>query len=164
MAEPLLRGPWVIGLTLLFALVLALVPLPAGSPEALNFLRPDWVGLALIYWAIAVPERFGVLAAFCLGLVTDLVLSSAFGFHSLGYVILAALAASTYQQVRMLEIWQQATLVTVGLLIVVLIQYAALTVILERQLSLLMFLKPLSSGLMWPWVFLLLRLCRRRYL
>ncbi len=64
----------------------------------------------------------------------------------------------------MLEIWQQATLVTVGLLIVVLIQYAALTVILERQLSLLMFLKPLSSGLMWPWVFLLLRLCRRRYL
>lgn len=164
MAEPLLRVPLIIGFTLLIAMALALVPLPAGSPEALNFLRPDWVGLTLIYWAIAVPERFGVLTAFFLGLVTDLVLGTAFGYHSLGYVILAALSASTYQQVRMLEIWQQATLVIVSLFIVALIQYAALTVILERQLSLSMFLKPLSSGLMWPWVFLLLRLCRRRYL
>lgn len=164
MAEPILRGPLIIVLTLLLAIVLALVPLPAGSPEGLKFLRPDWVGLGLIYWAIAVPERVGVLTAFALGLVTDLVLSTGFGYHSLGFVILAALAASSYQQVRMLEIWQQAMLVIFALFLVTTAQYAVLTLIMERQLSLLVFLKPLSSGLMWPWVFLLLRLCRRRYL
>ena len=107
MADPFVKGRWIIFVSLLLAMALVLVPLPASAPFELNYLRPDWIALVLIYWILAVPEKVGVPAAFLLSLITDLVVGTPFGFHGLSFVILAALAKSSYQQVRMLEIWQQ---------------------------------------------------------
>ena len=87
-----------------------------------------------------------------------------FGFHGLSFVILAALAKSSYQQVRMLEIWQQSILIAMALMIVSGIQLLMMTLMLDRSSNLLQFMKPITSGLFWPWVFLVLRFCRRRYL
>ncbi len=164
MAEPFVRGRWIIFASLLVAMTLVLVPLPASAPFELNYLRPDWIALVLIYWTLALPEKVGVPSAFCLSLVTDLVVGTPFGFHGLSFVVLAALAKGSYQQVRMLEIWQQSILIAIALMMVSGIQLLMMTLMLDRSSNLLQFLKPITSALIWPWVFLFLRFCRRRYL
>ncbi|MDA7717768.1 rod shape-determining protein MreD [Pseudomonadales bacterium] len=164
MADPFVKGRWIIFVSLLLAMALVLVPLPASAPFELNYLRPDWIALVLIYWILAVPEKVGVPAAFLLSLITDLVVGTPFGFHGLSFVILAALAKSSYQQVRMLEIWQQSILIAMALMIVSGIQLLMMTLMLDRSSNLLQFMKPITSALFWPWVFLMLRFCRRRYL
>ncbi len=164
MADPLVKGRWIIFMSLLLAMALVLVPLPTSAPFELNYLRPDWIALVLIYWILAVPEKVGVPAAFFLSLITDLVVGTPFGFHGLSFVILAALAKSSYQQVRMLEIWQQSILIAMALMIVSGIQLLMMTLMLDRSSNLLQFMKPITSALFWPWVFLVLRFCRRRYL
>lgn len=50
--------------SLLFALGLAVVPLPASIVA----FRPDWVALILIYWSLIAPRRYGLLTAFWMGL------------------------------------------------------------------------------------------------
>jgi len=164
MADPFVKGHWIIVASLLMAMVLVLIPLPATAPFELNYLRPDWIALVLIYWVLAMPEKVGVPSAFCLSLMTDLVVGTPFGFHGLSFVILAALAKGSYQQVRMLEIWQQSILIAVALMIVSGIQLLMTTLMIDRSSNLLQFMKPITSALFWPWVFLFLRFCRRRYL
>ena len=51
------QGSGVIVATFLVALLLTVVPLPDWLRPA----RPDWVGLVLIYWCLALPERVGVI-------------------------------------------------------------------------------------------------------
>ena len=163
MADLFVKGRWVIFASLAFAMLLVLVPLPASAPFELNYLRPDWVALVLIYWVLAVPEKVGVPSAFFLSLITDLVVGTPFGFHGLSFVILAFLVKSSYQQMRMLEIWQLSILIAMALMIVSGIQLLMMTLMLDRSSNLLQFMKPITSAPFWPWVFLLLRICRRRY-
>jgi rod shape-determining protein MreD len=59
------HGGSVIALTFLLALLLTIIPLP----EWLRYLRPDWVGLVLIYWCLALPERVGVSTGWLMGLL-----------------------------------------------------------------------------------------------
>ena len=62
------HGGWVILLSFAVALLLAVFPLPLW----LGWARPEFVALALIYWVIALPQRVGMVAAFGLGLVLDI--------------------------------------------------------------------------------------------
>jgi rod shape-determining protein MreD len=105
----------------------------------------------------------GVVAAFWIGLVADIVFGAPFGFHGLNYALLAALVLSSYQQLRMLEIWQQALLILFALELLTVLQLVVVGVIDDRDQSWLILLRPLTSALVWPWVFLLLRAYRRRY-
>ena len=59
------RNGWVLPVSLLLALLLGLVPLPA----ILQPLRPYWLALVLAYWVLEEPEKIGLGAAFLLGLV-----------------------------------------------------------------------------------------------
>ena len=57
----------VIVLTIVFAMLLMMLPLP----DALRFFRPEWVLITLIYWAMAVPRLVGVGFAWVVGLFMD---------------------------------------------------------------------------------------------
>jgi len=163
MAEARFQGLGFILITVVLGLVLGLIPLPTSVPAELNYLRPDWLGLILAYWLLATPEQMSVVAAFWIGLVADIVFGAPFGFHGLNYVLLAALVLSSYQQLRMLEIWQQALLILFALELLTVLQLVMVGVIDDRDQSWLILLRPLTSALVWPWVFLLLRAYRRRY-
>ena len=58
-------GIIIIGLTILVALVLTLIPLPGWASS----FRPEWLVLVLIYWAMALPERMGVTIGWLAGLM-----------------------------------------------------------------------------------------------
>ena len=70
------HGGSVIVFTFIVALVLTIVPLPDGLAQV----RPDWVGLVLIYWCLALPDRVSVGYGFMLGLLTDVLTGTLLGF------------------------------------------------------------------------------------
>ncbi|HEX7081764.1 MAG TPA: rod shape-determining protein MreD [Gammaproteobacteria bacterium] len=70
------------GLTLFLALLLTALPLP---PSAAAF-KPDWIPVTLIYWSLASPPAFGLLAAFVIGLGLDALTGALLGQHALALV------------------------------------------------------------------------------
>ena len=64
--------------SLIVAMMLALMPLPGG----MSVFRPDWVALMMILWAMTVPRAYGVGVAWVIGLVLDVAQGSLLGQHA----------------------------------------------------------------------------------
>ena len=155
---------WIVILaTCFFSLILMVLPAFQGFPAYLYFFRPEWLALTLSYWVLAAPEKVGLIAAFLLGFVADLATGSHFGEHGLLYLILVSFFTATYSQVRVLPIWQQAIILAFAMLIGSILQYLFLSLASGSLANSMMFLKAFASALMWPWVFLFLRMIRRRF-
>ncbi len=163
MAEEYANGVWIIALTFLLALVLMIVPMPEGVPIELGYLRPEWVVLVLIYWVIALPHRVGIIVAWTVGIVTDVLLGSLLGLHAIGLMVVAYIAMNVYQRLRMFSIWQQSIIIfaTVGLHQLITFWIESLAGLRDWNLWYLM--SAVMSALFWPWIFLALRFLRRRF-
>ncbi len=162
-ADTRLSGFWVIGLTFVVAMALAIVSMPAFVPIELGYLRPEWVTLVLIYWVIALPHRVGIIAAWIVGLVMDVLLASLLGQHAIAFVLVAYVAYSLYQRLRMFTVWQQSLVILaiVGLNQVINFWIENIAGVAEWTLWYL--LPSIVSALVWPWVFMLLRSMRRTF-
>ncbi len=153
------RGSLVIVATFVVALLLTILPLP----EWLVLFRPEWVALILIYWCMALPQRVGIISGLVLGLLLDTLQGAVLGQHSLALVVTAYLTNRVHQQVRVYPMWQQA-LSIMGLLLLyqlLLLWVNGITGI-KNQLW-LYWLPTLSSTLLWPWLYLILRDIRRHF-
>ena len=151
---------WVIFLSLFMAYLLAIVPLPEW---AMNY-RPEWVPIVLIYWVIALPYRVGIGSAFVAGLVLDVLEGSTLGVNALALVVVAYVALSLHQRMRMFSALQQSGLVLalVGLNLMLCNWLQILTG--QSVPSNLMFLMAaLTSAVIWPSLFQLLRQIRRSF-
>jgi rod shape-determining protein MreD len=150
---------YVILLTFLAAYVLAVLPLPPW----LQWGRPDWVALTLIYWCIALPQRVGIATGLVLGLGIDVLEGSALGQNAFALVVVALLSLILYQRLRVYSLWQQAgvvfILVGINELICQWLQNIEGVSILPR----LFLLPAFSSALLWPVVLHTLRGLRRYY-
>ena len=139
---------WLICLTLFFGLVLSVVQLP----PMLMWARPAWLVLLTIYWVVVVPHRFGVTAAWCLGILFDVLQANVLGQHALALSLVAFLSFILHLRLRVLPVWQQ--LITVFVLTG--IYQLALRVIqgLTGDVTdkLLYWLPSISSALCWPLV------------
>lgn len=159
MANPDGHGYGVIILTFVVAYVLAVVPLPPW----LQWGRPEWVALTLIYWTIALPHRVGIATALVLGVGLDVLKGSVIGQNAFALVIVALLALILYQRLRVYSLWQQAgvvfILVGINLLICQWVQNLEGPSLLPR----LFLLPALTSALLWPVVLHTLRGLRRYY-
>ena len=85
------QGPhayWVILSSFFVALVLAVLPLP----DWLQWGRPEWTALALIYWVIALPHRVGLVTALLLGVAVDALEGATLGQNALALTAVAALS------------------------------------------------------------------------
>lgn len=151
-------GGWVIVLSFIVAFLLMAMPLPDW---ALHW-RPIWVALVLIYWCMAVPERVGVGVGWVLGLLMDVMQGTLLGQHALGMALIAFLAVQTHQRVRVFPVWQQAMLVCLMLAVyLVLLHWIRGMMGLPSQ-GWNHWLPALTSMLLWPWLFVILRDLRRR--
>jgi rod shape-determining protein MreD len=156
-------GIFVIALSILLAMVLAIVPMPYFVPAELGYLRPDWVALVMTYWIIALPHRVGIMTAWFIGFIMDILLGSLLGQHALAFVVIAYVAASLYQRLRMFSVWQQALVVFAILGINELINFWAESIAGLTKWSTWHLLPALTGALLWPWIFLMLRSLRRRF-
>ena len=153
------HGSGVILLTFIAALVLTVIPLPDWA----RYLRPDWVGLVLIYWCMALPERVGVTTGWFMGLLVDLLTGTVLGQHALSLTVVAYLTLKFHQRLRLFPVTQQALTV---LVLLILHQLLALWVsrIIGRPSAPWFFWMPSVLGmLIWPLVYSTLRAIRRGF-
>lgn len=87
-----------------FILVLALSVVPL--PGAVAAFRPDWVPLVMIYWALVMPERFGLLTALWLGLALDTLSGALLGQHAIAMLVVVYLSMRFHLRIRVFPIWQ----------------------------------------------------------
>ena len=141
------------------AFVLTLLPMAEWAAPW----RPPWVALVLLYWCFAAPERCGVLVGWGSGLLLDALVGTLLGQNALALGVVAWFARRSYRRVRLFPLWQQA-LTVFGVMAVhqvVVSLVAGVRGLPVEALSL--FSVPVAGAVVWPWVFLLLRLVRRRY-
>ena len=153
------HGGGVIVVTFAVALLLTIVPLP----EWARYARPDWVGLVLIYWCLALPDRVGVITGWFAGLLVDLITGTILGQHALSLTIVAYLTQRLHLRIRLFPILQQAFTV---MILLILHQLLALWIsrIIGRPGAPWYFWAPSLLGmLLWPPVYILLRNVRYRF-
>lgn len=153
------QGYFIIVLTFLAAYVLAVLPF---SPW-LQWARPEWVALALIYWTIALPHRVGLTTALVLGVGLDVLEGAVFGQNTFSLAVVAILALTLYQRLRVYSLWQQCAVVFVLVGINQLICHWVQNLEGVGTGSLLFLLPALTSALLWPVVLAFLRGLRREY-
>ena len=153
------RGGIIIVTTFFVALLLTILPLP----EWMVWFRPEWVALTVIYWCMALPQRVGVLSGWGLGLLLDALKGAVLGQHALALAIIAFLTHKVHQQVRIYPMWQQALSVMGLLLLYQLLVMWVNGIIGVKSQAGLYWLPTLSSTLLWPWLYLILRDLRRHF-
>ena len=157
------NGLFVIAVTILLGMILAVMPVPQFVPPELGYLRPDWVAMVLIYWVIALPHRVGIITAWVVGLIMDVLLGSLVGQHALSFVVVAYISANLYQRLRMFSVWQQALIVFAILGLNQLINFWVESIAGLSEWSMWFLLPSIAGALLWPWVFLMLRFLRRKF-
>jgi len=98
------RNAWVLPVSIVVALLLGLVPLPA----VLQPIRPYWLALVLAYWVLEEPEKIGLGAAFLLGVVADLVFGGLLGEQAMRLAIFAFILDRFRARLRFFPLSQQA--------------------------------------------------------
>ena len=159
MAERGQHSYWVILLSFLVAVILALVPLPAWSQWA----RPEWLALVLVYWTIALPHRVGIFTGLILGVMMDVLEGAVLGQNAFALAVVASVALILYQRMRVTNLWQQAAMVFLLVGINQLIcQWIQNLQGVAAQTPLFL-LPAFTSALLWPVILHVLRGLRRHY-
>lgn len=150
----------IITLTFLIALVLTIMPMP----DWFKYLRPEWMLMVMLYWSMALPEKMGIFIAFCCGLILDVGLSNYLGQRSIAFIICIFIMGKLYQSVRVLpEIQQIITMFFFFMLykLILLWMYGMTNQAPDNIYY--FFLSAVTSAILWPWLFILLREVRRKF-
>lgn len=152
------NGAWFIVLTIVLGGLLGIVPLP----EWLEIWRPEWIALVLVYWVIALPHRIGLFTAWIVGFFVDVLEGSLLGLNAIALTLVAYVALSLYQRLRMFTPLQQCTTILMLIGVYQLLIFWVLTATGQNTAPNLLFVvSAVSSALIWPLVFVLLRYGRR---
>jgi rod shape-determining protein MreD len=92
-----------ITITVILALIIAIVPLP----EPINAARPDLLLLLVIYWSLSAPRIAGLVFAWLCGLAIDLLKGMVLGQHALAFLLVAYITHKFQLRMRIFPIWQQ---------------------------------------------------------
>ena len=153
------RHSLLIAISIFFALVMALMPLPISFEPY----RPDWVLMVLMYWSLAVPHRLNIGTAWVVGLLMDLASGSPLGMNSLTYSVCIFITASNFQKIRNFSLWQQSILIALFLTLYHLMQFWLNHFLMGVYFSPHYMWPVLTGMLCWWWIFLILRKYRRHF-
>jgi rod shape-determining protein MreD len=153
------RGGLVIFVTLTIGVLLTIMPIPEWARPY----RPSWYILVLIYWVMALPQRVGVGHAWLLGIAMDVVTGTLLGQHSIGLSIVAFVVHQIHLRLRLFPLWQQSLMILPLLLLERGIGFWGMGVTHQPLPYLDYWLAPFVAILFWPWLYILLRDVRRRF-
>lgn len=117
MARPLRVWPAVI--TFVTAIAIEIMPLP----DVFQPFRPPLPAMALIYWTMMWPERFGLLTAFALGIVLDILHGQLLGQNALALCVVTYITVRFHLQIRIFPLWQMTMTVLALLTLAAALQF-----------------------------------------
>lgn len=143
-------------LTLSVAMIMRIMHIMPSMAE----FNPDWIALVLIYWCIALPERFGVFTAFTVGLFTDVLTSHLLGQNALIYALFSYFSIRQHRRLRQFPLPQQCLFVLFCLSCGQILVFGMQSMQAANHLPLSSWYPVLTGTLAWPLVFLVLRAVR----
>ncbi|MFK7912962.1 MAG: rod shape-determining protein MreD [Pseudomonadales bacterium] len=156
------KGGWLIFLTIVVAMLLAIVHLPESWPQWLGWLRPAWVPMVLFYWVLAVPHRVGLISAWIIGLFLDVLQGEPLGLNGVLLASITFIGWRFYERLRMYAGLQHSLLVLVLVFGIELARRLINLAMHGEPVGWQFLLVPLVSALVWPFLDLLLGSFRRR--
>jgi len=153
------HGGLIIVLSFLAAMLLTAMPLPDWAGNW----RPAWVAMVLFYWCMALPNRIGIGVGWTMGLLLDVMQGTLLGQNALGLAIIAYFVIKSHQRIRMFPLIQQAFFVSFMVLIYLLLSLWVRGIMGIPPESWTYWMPALTSMILWPWFFIILRDIRRRY-
>ncbi len=151
-------GPAWAALTLMLAMFLAILPMPAGFED----FRPQWLALTIIFWCLTLPERIGVFWAFWSGLILDVVSGSLLGQNALSLSVVAYLTVILRPRARLFPLPQQSLFVWVLLLVERLLALWVVGASGQPMPTLAYWLPTFVGLLLWPWLSIMRNRVERR--
>ena len=140
-------GAWRrVAITAALALLAAVWPLPEWG----NSLRPEFVAMVVIYWVVVAPFRIGMVFAWSLGLLLDILQGAVLGQHALALTVLAYLCFLFHRRLAMLSPFGQALSVVLLILVYRLIGYWVHNATGGSHYSLQLLLPAATTALAWP--------------
>ena len=127
---------FILAFIFIVAFVLEIMP----WPNDFQGYRPTWVVLVLLYWALALPDKVSVGTAFVVGIIWDLVVGSILGIHAL----------------------VQSLLVMLYVILIRFMIFFIEMVLNNAEFNNQQIVGAIISGILWPWVFLLMRQVRHQ--
>lgn len=106
MSRRVLHHGWLVAVSLLLAAALSLMVFP----DWIGFARPALVLMVVCHWALMPTRQFGLITAWCIGLLLDVLYGSALGQHALALLLCTFLVIKLSEFVRSYRVWQQALL------------------------------------------------------
>lgn len=152
-----LRGGWVVLMSLLVAMLLAVFHLPESWPDWLGWWRPSWMLLVLFFWVMELPERIGLVASWVLGVLVDALLSQPLGLNGFLFAATTYIAWRFFERLRMYSIVQQCGVIFLTILAAEIARSLVMDLDRNYALSWTVLFIALASALIWPllYVFLL---------
>lgn len=145
--------------TFIVAFILTLLPMPDWTV----WLRPAWVLMVLIYWLTVMPYRVNLGTAWIVGLCLDVLHGTLLGEHALALTLVGYLAVRIYSRFRMYPLLQQGLFILLFVLLYQSILFCVQGFVGQLPRSWLYWSNALTSMLLWPWVFVIMDDCRRRF-
>lgn len=125
-----------------------------------DVLNPDWILLVVVYWTMALPERFGVFSGWMVGLLTDVLTGRMLGQYALIYAVIAYFSVKEHRRLRQFPILHQCVFVFYFLLFAKLVVFGLESLKAGNRLGLEFWSSAFTGILAWPPVFWLLRYIR----
>jgi len=93
-----------LGISILLALFIAVYPLSSTYTG----LRPEFLCLVIIYWVTNTPQHVGVVYAWGLGILLDILEGVTWGAHGMAFAIVAYICLVSYQRIKNYSVWHQS--------------------------------------------------------
>lgn len=141
----MIRALSVILPTFFVAFVLAIMPMP----RLLDYIRPDWIAMTLIFWILVSPSKAGIFLGFFIGLLMDVMHGHILGQNALALSILAYICVMLQSRLRLYHSLQQALIVFVLVGFFLLVRYWVESFLVGQGHGALLW-PSVGSALLWP--------------
>lgn len=152
-------GNWIVCASLFAAFLLMAIPLPYWA----NDWQPHWLAMIWIYWCVALPKKVGIASGWCLGLLLDIQYGALLGQNALVFAVLTYFMVGMYKRFRIFTLVQQSCYVGLMILLSLVFNSCVRGVIGIEHYTWSYWMQGISSTILWPWLFIILRDIRRRY-
>jgi rod shape-determining protein MreD len=149
---------WILLGSILLALLAGMISLPPW----VELVRPYWIGLVLIYWALESPQRVGLGVAFAVGIWADVLFGTLLGEHATRLCVMVFLVLRFRARLRFFPPAQQALAVVVLLLNDRVVTLALRMASGEGLPAASFWLAPWTGLVIWPLLYLLMDRWRMR--